>query len=99
MTPLVPASWLIRLKFKVTLYTIFFTKLSSLSTVHLDLQCPDCLEAWPGLLKMADHYGKQVKLSVVVFPLPYHRAAYKCKFMCFTLETILRHFLTTVRTF
>ena len=47
--------------------------------IHADLQCPVCLAAWPGLMQMADHYGKQVKLSVVIFPLPYHRAAYKCE--------------------
>ena len=47
--------------------------------IHADLQCPVCLATWPGLMQMADHYGKQVKLSVVVFPLPYHRAAYKCE--------------------
>lgn len=26
---------------------------------------------------MGDHYGPNVRLSVVAFPLPYHRAAFK----------------------
>lgn len=46
-------------------------------SVHLDLQCPDCLMAWDALKQMADHYERSVKLSVVDFPLPYHRAAFK----------------------
>merc|ERR1711990_742520 len=45
--------------------------------VFIDLQCPNCLSAWPGLIQMADYYESKVKLSVVDFPLPYHRAAYK----------------------
>jgi len=59
--------------------------------VFIDLQCPskiwfvwtlwivflDCLSAWPGLKAMGDHYGPNVRLSVVAFPLPYHRAAFK----------------------
>ena len=47
--------------------------------VHLDLQCPDCLMAWDALKQMADHYERSVKLSIVDFPLPYHRAAFKGK--------------------
>ena len=45
--------------------------------VHLDLQCPDCLMAWDALKQMANHYEQTVKLSIVDFPLPYHRAAFK----------------------
>lgn len=45
--------------------------------VHLDLQCPDCLMAWDALKQMANHYERSVKLSIVDFPLPYHRAAFK----------------------
>ncbi|CBY31809.1 unnamed protein product [Oikopleura dioica] len=45
--------------------------------VFIDLQCPNCLSAWPGLKAMGDHYGPNVRLSVVAFPLPYHRAAFK----------------------
>ena len=49
-------------------------------SVHLDLQCPDCLMAWDALKQMADHYERSVKLSIVDFPLPYHRAAFKGKY-------------------
>jgi hypothetical protein len=30
--------------------------------IFLDLQCPDCLMAYPTLKQMADHYGPQVLL-------------------------------------
>merc|ERR1712130_348301 len=33
--------------------------------------------AWATLKEMANHYGKEVRLRVVDFPLPYHRAAFK----------------------
>ena len=33
--------------------------------------------AWDALKQMADHYERSVKLSIVDFPLPYHRAAFK----------------------
>ena len=35
--------------------------------------------AWDALKQMADHYERSVKLSIVDFPLPYHRAAFKGK--------------------
>jgi len=39
----------------------------------LDLSCPDSQQAFPTLLKVADHFDKDVQLKVVLFPLPYHR--------------------------
>ena len=35
--------------------------------------------AWDALKQMANHYERTVKLSIVDFPLPYHRAAFKGK--------------------
>ena len=52
-------------------------RLCIMFSVHLDLQCPDCLMAWDALKQMADHYERSAKLSIVDFPLPYHRAAFK----------------------
>ena len=40
----------------------------------IDLECPDCKNAFPILEQVADFYGKSViRLKFLVFPLPYHR--------------------------
>ena len=41
---------------------------------HLDLLCPDCAEAYPVLLALAERLGPaSLQLGVRLFPLPYHR--------------------------
>ena len=42
--------------------------------------------AWDALKQMADHYERSVKLSIVDFPLPYHRAAFKGKYQSQSLK-------------
>ena len=45
--------------------------------VHTDLICPNCKQEFPTVLEVADYYGPQnVSLKLLMFPLPYHRAAY-----------------------
>ena len=60
-------------------HNIYTVPITQYVLVHLDLQCPDCLMAWDALKQMANHYERTVKLSIVDFPLPYHRAAFKGK--------------------
>ncbi|KAL5015694.1 hypothetical protein ScPMuIL_005283 [Solemya velum] len=44
---------------------------------YIDPMCPDCKVAFPTLLQVADHYGpSRVRLTVHLFPLPYHRVAF-----------------------
>ncbi|XP_072046736.1 uncharacterized protein [Amphiura filiformis] len=43
----------------------------------MDLACPDSKRAFPTLKEVADHYGvANLRLNVVMFPLPYHRSAW-----------------------
>lgn len=43
----------------------------------LDLACPDSKAAFPVLEAVADHYGvTNLRLNAIMFPLPYHRAAW-----------------------
>lgn len=48
----------------------------------LDLTCPDCKQAWPVLQQVAAYYNydqggkKLLDFEVLLFPLPYHRAAF-----------------------
>lgn len=44
---------------------------------YLGPLCPYSKEAFPTLTKVADHYGPQtVRLTIHLFPLPYHRNAF-----------------------
>ncbi|KAH3883709.1 uncharacterized protein LOC127835048 [Dreissena polymorpha] len=54
---------------------------SSNSPIHLDVHmgplCPDSAGAFPVLLQVAQHYGPAtLKLTLHMFPLPYHRQSY-----------------------
>ena len=43
----------------------------------LDLACPDSKAAFPVLQEVADHYEvSNLRLTAIMFPLPYHRAAW-----------------------
>ena len=43
----------------------------------LDLACPYSKKSFPVLKEVADHYGvTNLRLNVVLFPLPYHRSAF-----------------------
>jgi protein-disulfide isomerase len=49
-------------------------------TAFVDLICPDCKQAWPTFEKVAEYYNNgstvQVSFETIIFPLPYHRAAF-----------------------
>ncbi|XP_053375320.1 uncharacterized protein LOC123534718 isoform X2 [Mercenaria mercenaria] len=54
---------------------------SNNAAIHLDIHmgplCPDSRDALPVALQVADHYGKTtLKLTLHMFPLPYHHQAY-----------------------
>lgn len=43
----------------------------------VDLTCPDSRDAWPVFTRIADSYGAhRLRLTVHLFPLPYHRNAH-----------------------
>ena len=43
----------------------------------LDLLCPDCAQAYPTLMQVADHYGpSKLLFNLHIFPLPYHTYAF-----------------------
>ena len=57
-----------------------FNDVSSDAPVHLDIHmgplCPDSAEAFPNAKAVAMHYGSQLRLTMHMFPLPYHHQAY-----------------------
>ena len=42
---------------------------------YLDLECPSCRAAYPGVEKLKNEYGDRVAFAVKHFPLPMHRNA------------------------
>ena len=57
-----------------------FNKVSSDAPIHLDIHmgplCPDSAMALPPAKEVAMHYGSNVRLTLHMFPLPYHHQAY-----------------------
>ena len=57
-----------------------FNDVSNDAPVHLDIHmgplCPDSAEAFPNAKTVAMHYGSQLRLTMHMFPLPYHHQAY-----------------------
>ena len=48
-----------------------------------DPLCPDCLEAWDGMMKVVAEYSEHVQLRLHLLPLPYHTWAFAItKFIC-----------------
>ncbi|XP_038073983.1 uncharacterized protein LOC119742039 [Patiria miniata] len=46
----------------------------------IDVSCPDCKAAWPTFQKVAEYYNNAstslVAFEAIIFPLPFHRAAF-----------------------
>lgn len=42
---------------------------------YLDMECPSCRAAFPGVLKLKSEYGERVTFDVRHFPIPSHRNA------------------------
>ena len=57
-----------------------FNKVSNDAPIHLDIHmgplCPDSAMALPPAKEVAMHYGSKVRLTLHMFPLPYHHQAY-----------------------
>lgn len=57
-----------------------FNDVSSDAPIHLDIHfgplCPDSAEAFPAAKQVATHYGSNLRLTLHMFPLPYHHQAY-----------------------
>ncbi|XP_062506770.1 uncharacterized protein LOC134183292 [Corticium candelabrum] len=53
-----------------------------------DLLCPDSKANWPILQKVMDHYKDDVRVRLVLFPLPYHHHAF---FTAFAAQIFLTH--------
>ncbi|KAL4171102.1 hypothetical protein KRP22_009200 [Phytophthora ramorum] len=57
---------------------------------YIDLLCPDSKSAYPGLKKLAEHYGPtELRVRFVLFPLPYHQHAFATAEAAFTITTSL----------
>ena len=57
-----------------------FNDVSSDAPIHLDIHmgplCPDSAMALPPAKEVAMHYGSNLRLTLHMFPLPYHHQAY-----------------------
>lgn len=57
-----------------------YNQVSSDAPIHLDIHmgplCPDSAEAHPNAKAVAVHYGSKLRLTLHMFPLPYHHQAY-----------------------
>lgn len=42
----------------------------------MDFLCPDCAQAFPTLISLAEMYDLSLKITIHPFPLPYHRNAF-----------------------
>ena len=53
--------------------------------VYVDPLCPDCLEIWPKIKSVLDHYPSQVNVSAILLNLPYHTWSYYVVKACYAL--------------
>lgn len=57
---------------------------------YIDLLCPDSKAAYPALQKLAAHYEPhELRVTLVLFPLPYHQHAFTAAEAAFTLTAAL----------
>ncbi|ETM99907.1 hypothetical protein PPTG_18447 [Phytophthora nicotianae INRA-310] len=57
---------------------------------YIDLLCPDSKSAYPGLKKLVEHYqANELRVCLVLFPLPYHQHAFATAEAAFTITTAL----------
>ncbi|KAI9919138.1 hypothetical protein PsorP6_011817 [Peronosclerospora sorghi] len=69
---------------------------------YIDLLCPYSKSAYPGLIKLANHYEPdELRVRFVLFPLPYHQHAFAAAEATYTITTALgdekfTHWLETI---